>query len=243
MLSAQIRTVPAERLGQEVSPRLSADSSALAFDFLTLETPAGLSEDSEPVCLEFPLRNVSDREVRISRIVSSCNCVRVSMPEQVLGPGQEAVLSAVYYPAGHPGKFRRRIFIYTGASDSHPAAVLNINADVAWKTGPEAEYPFACGALRLRRNTVEISSKPETIHIRCLNAGERALTVTAETAFVPFPLTFNCKPERLEPGARGVIVIETRAGASVEGEFPVMLKGTMARPSEAVIIIKKTKEQ
>ncbi|MGN0190395.1 MAG: DUF1573 domain-containing protein [Candidatus Cryptobacteroides sp.] len=242
VLSAQIRTVPQERLLEQVSPVLCADSAALSFDFLELDTPE-LSEDSDPVCLEFPFRNVSDREVVISRINCSCNCVKVSVSQQVLSPGQDAVLSAVYYPAGHPGKFQRRVFLYTSASDRHPAAVLKVNADVAWKTGPDAEYPFVCGDLRLRRNAVEISSKPETVHIRCFNSGDRALTVTAETAFLPFPLSFRCKPETVAPGGEAVLIIETRAEPACGGEFPLMLNGTGARPSESVIMIKKTKEQ
>ena len=242
VLSAQIRTVPEHLLQEQVSPRLSADSSALSFDFKELDTPSGLSEDSDPVCLEFPLRNVSGREISIDRITCSCSCVKVSLSQQVLSPGQEALLSAVYYPAGHPGKFQRRIYIYTGASGQYPAALLKINADVAWKTGVEADYPFVCGGLRLRRNAVEISSGPENIHIRCLNTAPNPLKVTAQTAFVPFPLTFSCKPETLQPGEEGVLIIQTDAQPSQEGVFPLILSGTGARPSESKIMIKKTKE-
>ena len=242
VLSAQIRTVPAERLQDQVNPRLCADSAALGFDFRELDTPPGLSEDSDPVCLEFPLRNVSGREISIDRVTCSCSCVKVSLSQQVLSPGQEALLSAVYYPAGHPGKFQRRIYIYTGASGQYPAAVLKINADVAWKTGVGAEYPVVCGGLRLRRNAVEISSGPENIHIRCLNTAPNPLKVTAQTAFVPFPLTFSCKPETLQPGEEGVLIIQTDAQQSQEGVFPLILSGTGARPSESKIMIKKTKE-
>ena len=242
VLSAQIRTVPEHLLQEQVNPRLCADSAALSFDFKELDTPSGLSEDSDPVCLEFPLRNVSGREISIDRITCSCSCVKVSLSQQVLSPGQEALLSAVYYPKGHPGKFQRRIYIYTSASGQYPAAVLKVNADVAWNTGVEAEYPYVCGGLRLRRKAVEISSGLENIHIRCFNSSPNPMTVTAQTAFVPFPLTFRCKPEILPSGEEGVLIIETDAEPSHSGEFPLILSGIGARPSESKIMIMKTKE-
>lgn len=241
VLSAQIKTVPMERLLEHTNPELCADSAALSFEFRELDTPA-LSEDSGPVCLEFPFKNVSDREIRIRRVTTSCSCVSVVLTQEVIAPGQESSITAVYRPAGHPGKFQRQVFVYTSASEKSPAAVLRINADVAWKTGPEAEYPFVCGNLRLRRNSVEISSKPENIHIRCLNIGSGRLTITAETAMVPFPVTFHSKPETIAPGEEAVLVIQTQAEPSRSGEFPLILKGTGARPSDSTIMIKKNKE-
>ena len=68
LLPAQIRLVPSERLREFDSPVLCADSSALLFERRVLDAPA-MSEDSDPLCLEFPFRNVSDREILITRAV------------------------------------------------------------------------------------------------------------------------------------------------------------------------------
>ena len=240
-MQAQIRTVPKERLLEQLSPRLSIDSTALAFERLELETPP-MSEDSEPVSLDFPFRNVSNREITIVKTVSSCSCVRVSLSRKSLAPGQEAVLTAIYDPEGHPGKFSRRIFVYTAASEQHPATVLRVNAEVAQKAGPEGEYPYVCGSLRLRRNSFELSSKPETVHIRCYNSGSRPLKISAETAFIPFPLSFSCEPGIIAPGEEAVLIMKIDAGAAADGTYPLILKGCGATPSESRIMIKKTTE-
>lgn len=240
-LQAQIRTVPRERLLEQASPRLSTDSTALAFEFQELDAPP-MREDSEPVSLAFPFRNVSDRVITIVKTASSCSCVRVSLSRKSLAPGQEAVLTAIYDPEGHPGKFSRRIFVYTSVSEQHPAAVLRVNAEVAQKAGLEGEYPYVCGLLRLRRNAFELSSKPETVHIRCYNSGSRPLKISAETAFIPFPLSFSCEPEIIAPGEKAVLIMKIEAGAAADGTYPLMLKGCGATPSESRIMIKKTTE-
>ena len=245
LLPAQIRLVPSEKLREFDSPVLCADSSALLFERRVLDAPA-MSEDSAPLCLEFPFRNVSDREILITRAVSSCPCVRLPQfagGEMLLSPGQEMVLMAVYDPSGHPGRFRRRISLYTSASDEHPAVLLTINAEVAWKSGPEGEYPFRCGSLRLRRDSFEVGPDAETVHIPCLNAGNLPLTITAESAFVPFSLSFRCSPETIAPGQKAMLIVETQAGDCPSGTYPLILKGSGARPSESRIMIKKSSEK
>lgn len=246
LLQAQIRLVPSEKLREYDSPLLCADSSALLFEYRVLDAPA-MSEDSAPLCIEFPFRNVSDREILITRAQSSCSCVRLPQfadgAGMLLSPGQEMVLVAVYDPSGHPGKFRRRISLYSSASEEHPAAVLTINAEVAWKSGPEGEYPFRCGSLRLRRTSFEVGPAAENVHIPCLNAGNLPLSITAETAFVPFPLSFRCSPETIAPGQEAMLIIETEAGDCPPGTYPLILKGSGARPSESRIMIKITTEQ
>ena len=150
---------------------------------------------------------------------------------------------AVYDPSGHPGRFRRRISLYTSASDEHPAVLLTINAGVGLKTGPEGEYPFRCGSLRLRRDSFEVGPDAETVHIPCLNAGNLPLTITAESAFVPFSLSFRCSPETIAPGQKAMLIVETQAGDCPSGTYPLILKGSGARPSESRIMIKKSSEK
>ena len=62
--TGQIRVIPEEKLLESSSPRLSSDSSSLAFDRtkVLLDT---LTEDSSPVSLEFRMTNTSKRKIAL----------------------------------------------------------------------------------------------------------------------------------------------------------------------------------
>ena len=242
----QIRIVPREQL----ELNLSADSQALAFDTTELSLTS-LSEDSEPVTVVFPVKNVSSRTIYLTRVSSSCSCLQ---PEPFdgflkLSPGESYEIRAVYNPEGHPGKFSRKLFVYTAASEDTPAAVLTVNADVAWSSNPQTEFPVRCGNLLLARAEVTLSGgkkllacKKEIVSIRCYNASSKAMRLSAQTDFVPFPVVMHCEPQVLRSGERGRIVLEIGgdgvAGGVASGEYPIFLKGCGARPSESKIILK-----
>ena len=259
----QIRIVPREQL----ELNLSADSQSLAFDTMELSLTS-LSEDSEPVTVVFHVKNVSSLTIYLTRVASSCSCLQ---PDQFggvlkLGPGESAEIRAVYNPEGHPGKFSRKLSVYTAASEDTPAAVLTVNADVAWSGNPQTELPVRCGNLLLARGEVTLSGgenllagkewpagKKEIVSIRCYNASSKAMRLSAQTDFVPFPVVMHCEPEVIPSGERGRIVLEIGgagegagvadggagvAGGVASGEYPIYLKGCGARPSESKIILK-----
>ena len=245
----QIRIVPREQL----ELNLSADSQALAFDTTELSLTS-LSEDSEPVTVVFPVKNVSSRTLYLTRVSSSCSCLQ---PEPFdgflkLSPGESYEIRAVYNPEGHPGKFSRKLSVYTAASEDTPAAVLTVNADVAWSSNPQTEFPVRCGNLLLARAEVTLSGgkkllacKKEIVSIRCYNASSKAMRLSAQTDFVPFPVVMHCEPQLLRSGERGRIVLEIGggdgagvAGGVASGEYPIFLRGCGARPSESKIILK-----
>ena len=147
-LSDQIRIVPRQQFSAFNDPELCVDSAALAFAFTELDAPS-MKEDSRPVELVFPVRNVSSGPVYFTRAVSSCSCVSAQNYAGKLEPGQSREIRVVYNPEGHPGKFRRQVFLYTAASEDQPVAVLAINAEIAPSGNPEREYPVSCGRLRL----------------------------------------------------------------------------------------------
>ena len=254
----QIRIVPRERL----ELHLSAESQSLEFESKELNLPP-LSEDSEPVTVVFPVKNVSSQTIYLTRVASSCSCLE---PEQFDGilklrAGESTAIRAVYNPEGHPGKFSRKLSVYTAASEDTPAAVLTVNADVAWSGNPETEFPVRCGNLLLARGEVTLSGgeklpagkelpagKKEIVSIRCYNASSKAMRLSAQTDFVPFPVVMHCEPQVLRSGERGRIVLEIGgdggaggsgvAGGVAFGEYPIYLKGCGARPSESKIILK-----
>ncbi|MGN1215189.1 MAG: DUF1573 domain-containing protein, partial [Candidatus Cryptobacteroides sp.] len=229
-VTAQIKVIPEEKLQEYSSPSLSQDSSSLEFDRrkVLLDT---LTEDSSPVEIVFRMRNRSSRRIAITKIASTCSCLKVSADRNVLSPGGTAVLTAVYDPAGHPGRFRRKVSIFTDASSKAPAAVLEIDAVVGWNR--DGEYPCALGALRLRRDSLTVSPG-ETVSVRCINAGDRTLKINPVVSFIPFPVSASLTPSVLQPGQEGKLQI-TCPSVGKPGTYPLILEGSGARPSDSTI--------
>lgn len=235
-LSAQIKILPRQELD---GPVFSADSSSLAFERVRVEVK-GLSEDSAPVGFDFPLSNCSEHNLKITRLGSSCGCVTARISKHELAPGEEAVISAIYNPKGHPGKFLRRIFVYTEASDELPAAVLYMDADVAWKEDRSTEFPFNLGNLRLRRTAVSFDlGKADKVQLRCYNAGTASISLESEQPFLGPAIFAAMTPSVLGPSQEGEIAIEYRPEAASDSQSMhlLMFKGTGARPSESSIKI------
>lgn len=129
VLGAQIRTIPTERLMELYSPALSADSTALAFDSRVLDAGT-LCSKGEAIELEFSFTNVSDREFKISRVLSSCDCSKPVWPKDPIAPGQKAGIGVTYEPKGHLGRFERRFLVYGENDEEKPAAMLILKVRV-----------------------------------------------------------------------------------------------------------------
>lgn len=231
-LTGQIKVIPGEELLEFSSPALSSDSSSLDFDRRKVLLDS-LTEDSSPARIEFRMRNRSTRKIALTRIATTCSCLKVSADRMVLPPGGTAVLTAVYDPEGHPGRFRRKVSIFTDASSKDPAAVLEIDAVVGWSR--EGEYPCAMGDLRLRRDSLRLSSG-ETASVRCINAGDAPLEINPMTRFIPFRVSAVLSPSVLQPGQEGKLKI-TCLSVGKPGTYPLILEGTGARPSDSAIKI------
>ena len=134
--SGQIKIVPEERLMEVSSPRHCADSAFLQFD--RTDYSIRMKEDDSPDTLRFTVTNIGKENILISRIVPTCSCTTVKCEEKLLRPGAASGITAIYNPKGHPGRFVRKIFIYTG-NNKLPAATLKINATVGDGESPAKE--------------------------------------------------------------------------------------------------------
>ncbi|MGM9741171.1 MAG: DUF1573 domain-containing protein [Candidatus Cryptobacteroides sp.] len=134
--SGQIKIVPGERLMDVSSPRHCSDSAFLKFD--KTEYSLRMEEEDAPDTLQFTVTNIGRENILISRIVPTCSCTTVKCEEKILRPDATSRITAIYNPKGHPGRFVRKIFIYTG-NNRLPAATLIINATVGEGDSPAKE--------------------------------------------------------------------------------------------------------
>lgn len=233
---AQIRIIPREKVEAVSNPRLSRDSSAL--DFQNIHIVADMmNEDDPPATYRYRYRNVSDRRLQISRLVTTCSCASAKADKMSVGPGEDAEIVVRYDPKGHPGKFQRKIFVYTG--DKDPAAVLLLSVDVRNGGDLAGEWPVQMGKIRLRRSEVTFSEGRKSVEkLRFINLAGRPLKLECDAAFLPECLEFRTKPEIVDDGKEGEIVLMyDPAKSGARGIMKVMIRDLGVPPSKSTITV------
>jgi hypothetical protein len=235
--AAQLRMVSKEKLEQVSDPRHSADSAFLAFD--TRHIIAGpMSEDDAPKTFVYRFTNVGESALQIKRLVSSCSCAAAVCTVREVAPGASAEISVRYNPAGHPGKFERKVFVYT-RDGNEPSAVLKLSVDVSAGADLAGEWPVQMGIIRLRRSEVTFKAGEKAVEtLRFINVGDRPLTLDVDRNFLPACLSVSFDQEPVEPGEKGLIRIAFDPATSVAREtMKVILKGLGLPPSRSTLTV------
>ncbi len=235
---AQLKIVPRERLESVVSPRLSRDSSSLFFEVSRIVAEP-MNEDDSPSVYRYPFRNVGKESVFIRTVRTTCSCATAYCNVSEVKPGEKAEITVRYNPKGHPGRFERKIFVYTREGND-PCAVLSLNVVVSSGTGMSDEYPVQMGRIRLRRNSVSFCKGEKAVEkIRFINTGGSSLTVGCEEFFLPACISFESRPATVEAGAKGELVISYDPAAGQErDEVRLMLKGLGVPPAQATLNVR-----
>jgi hypothetical protein len=235
---AQLRMVSKEKLQEVANPALSADSASLSFEQKHIIAEP-MNEDDAPTTFAYRFTNVGKEAVAIKRLVSTCSCASAVCPVKEVAPGASAEISVVYNPKGHPGKFERKIFVYTQDGNA-PAAVLKLSVEVATGVDLSREWPVQMGSIRLRRSEVAFSAGAKGVEqLRFINISGRPLTLQCEEPFLPDCLSFRTEPAVVEDGAEGVIVISYDPSLPGAREsVNVILKGLGLPPTKSSITVR-----
>lgn len=235
---AQLRMVSREKLQEVANPALSADSASLSFEQKHIIAEP-MNEDDAPTSFAYRFTNVGKETVTIKRLVSTCSCASAVCPVKEVAPGASAEISVTYNPKGHPGKFERKVFVYTQDGNS-PAVVLRLSVEVATGADLSQEWPVQMGSIRLRRSEVAFSAGAKGVEqLRFINLSGRPLALQCEENFLPECLSFRTEPEVVEDGAEGVIVISYDPSLpGVRDSMNVILKGLGLPPTKSSITVR-----
>ena len=235
---AQLRMVSREKLQEVANPALSADSASLSFEQNHIIAEP-MNEDDAPTSFAYRFTNVGKETVTIKRLVSTCSCASAVCPVKEVAPGASAEISVTYNPKGHPGKFERKIFVYTQDGNS-PAVVLRLSVEVATGADLSQEWPVQMGSIRLRRSEVAFSAGAKGVEqLRFINLSGRPLALQCEENFLPECLSFRTEPEVVEDGVEGVIVISYDPSLpGVRDSMNVILKGLELPPTKSSITVR-----
>ena len=245
--AAQLRMVSKEKLEQVSDPRHSADSAFLAFDTRHIVAEP-MNEDDTPKTFVYRFTNVGEHALQIKRLVSSCSCTAAVCTVREVAPGASAEISVRYNPAGHPGKFERKVFVYT-QDGNDPSAVLKLSVDVSAGADLSGEWPVQMGSVRLRRSEVTFKAGEKAVEtLRFINAGDRTLTLDVDRDFLPacLSVTFSSAEGSSQsslsmtfsPGEEGVMKLSFDPSVSGAREtMKVILKGLGLPPTRSTVTV------
>lgn len=239
--SAQMKMVPREKLESVSNPVLSADSAAFLFETRHIKAEP-MSEDDAPVLFRYRFRNVSRDVMKINRLVSTCMCASASCPVSSVSPGESSEIIVRYDPKGHPGRFERKIFVYSDDGDS-PAAVLRLSVEVINGADTSDDWPVQKGCIRLRRDNLTFTEGERAVEkLRFINLSGKELRLSCEEAFLPQCLSFRTEPETVKAGQTGEMIISYDPSKEGRASMKIMLKGLGVPPSQSAIEVKMKTE-
>lgn len=243
-LLAQIRLLPQRTIDSVANPP-TVEERVMRFEreeisFGTIDELGGAWQGS------LRWRNESDRPLVITRLVTSCSCLKADFGREPVAAGEEAELRITYHPKGHPGVVRQRLFVYTNRSKERPTAIVTLRGVVLRDSDQEARYPHRCGALLLKSAAVALARTNEVqrIEIACLNESDRPLTPQLDTLLTPRCLTLRVAPRMLPPQGEGRLLIEYDPQRA-QGRQPIRalyLQGSEA-PSRRCIVVRWKMEE
>lgn len=243
-VSAQIRIISREKLDSVSSPALASNAEALAFEMLHIEAEP-MSEDDAPESFRYRFTNVSDSPLRIDRVVSTCSCAQARCSKTVVYPGEDAEVIVTYNPKGHPGRFERRFFLYTGDNDS-PSAILRLKVDVTAGVSVSSIFPVAMGRIRLRSSEVKVNPFNRSVErLRFVNVSDAPIRLECDRMILPDCLSFRTEPETVQSGEEGDIVIvfdqEKYSSGPERQVMMVIVNGLGLPPGQSSITVKVDK--
>ncbi len=234
--SAQMRIISREKVDAVSNPRLSADSASVAFDVRHIIADQ-MSEDDAPKTFIYNFKNIGVKTLNIHRLVSTCSCASATCTVNSLAPGESAQINVRYNPKGHPGKFERRVFLYT-QEGNNPAAILRLSVDVTSGQDHSIQWPVQMGGIRLRVAEVSFTQGQKAVEtISFLNLTGKPLKLECEEMFLPQCISFSSEP--VADGAEGVMTVTydpTKPGA--RDNMKLILKGLGLPPSKSTINIR-----
>lgn len=146
--------------------------------------------------------NTGDEPVAITNARVTCGCTTPEYSKGEIAPGDTASIKITFSALGRPGRFKKKVYIYTSASDER--YTLTISGVVIGEAGTvNSRYPVdAGGKLKLRNDAVAFGEmnrgKIKTTFLDGYN--QSVDTLRPEWKNVPEYLSVISAPQAVAPG-------------------------------------------
>ena len=103
-----------------------------SLEFMYYDYDMGIIDESNPLEIIFPFKNVGGTGIEIKKVQTDCGCTVANVTEGVINPGSEGVIEVAFTPEGIPGDKEYRVEVHT-TDTYHPLIMLVIRCQYAPK--------------------------------------------------------------------------------------------------------------
>ena len=240
--SAQVRRMlTREQMDSILHPKLLIGAEKVIRFVKPVVSIGNLTEDHQPVDVEFLFQNISSKPFSIKRITTDCGCTVASSDKSTYAVGEKGKVTIKYTPLNHVGTIDASAWVFSSLSPSRPIAKLTIRGEVLPGENYWKGYHYKMGTLRLKQQQLNFkvtADGVQTERILCANSGMTDLHITAEN--LPPYIQFRTEPSVIKPGDEADLVIRVDA-SKYEGEaetqqIPITLKGLSASTKERTLM-------
>lgn len=201
-----------------------------------------LTEDHEPVDIDFTFQNISGKPLTVNHITTDCGCTEAKSDKSVYGINEKGKITVQYTPKNHVGTIDASTWVYSSISATRPIARLTIRGEVFSGEDVWKGYRHTMGALRLKQKCLNFTIKGgsvQTERILCVNSGSDDLKLSAKE-LPPF-IQFRTEPVVVKPGDEADVVVRVD-GAKYTGnesslEYSIIINGLSAPEKERTLFI------
>lgn len=173
------------------------------------------NEDLSEIECTFRMVNTGDEPVVITNARATCGCTTPQYSHDPIAPGDTADIRVKYNTIGRPGRFSKKLYIYTNTNPER--STLTISGTVIGSSNTiKSRYPVEAGRLKLRNSTVAFG---------------QVMRGKVKSQFLE---AYNQSPDTLHPvwtGLPDYIQVETEPKAVAPGEqvtFSLFFNSTKA---------------
>lgn len=149
----------------------------------------------------FRFVNESSEPVGITSVRVTCGCTTPVYSSESVSPGDTAVISVSYDSEGRPGKFSKKIYVRTSASDSRSELLIK-GVALGKESTVNGRFPVDAGSLRLRSGVMLLGKvtkgRARMDHLDGYN--HTFDTVTPMVTYHPDFVDVAVVPPRVSPG-------------------------------------------
>lgn len=175
------------------------------------------SEDVGPVECDIPVVNTGDEPLRITNARATCGCTRPTFDPSPVAPGDTTWVRVVYDPSGRPGRFTKKVYIYTNTVPDKSAVVIK-GVVIGSTATVGARFPVEAGPMQLRSSNATFGEvyrgKYKTLFFEAYNRSTD--TIRPYWSGVPGYISVGAVPEAVPPGEQVTFTMLLDSSAAPE---------------------------
>lgn len=156
-------------------------------------------EELGQVTCQMRMVNRSTEPIAISNVRVSCGCTTPEYPRTPILPGDTAIVSITYDANGRPGRFSKKVYVYT---DTQRKTLTISGVVIGHKSTLKSRYPISAGSLSLSDDHIFVGNlkrnKAKSVFLDAYNITTD--TVIPQWIDIPSYLNIITKPQAIPPG-------------------------------------------